>query len=248
MLIDRRLPTGAEEDIHLKDGTQVPEGGPISVRVDDSASDWEFRYIATGEELLHRILAPPDTVNGILALLVAAGDSPVVVRIEATHGDQRYPVALFLPQGITSAMEPLTGHCPFGEVTDTPSRATEPLPTETSQRMVQQLTAAVREFPESHDGQTAFTFELHYSEEPGLSYKTLRDHAFTVTGAGVTGARRLDKPSNLRWEITVTPSSDGRVTIILPVTDDCDVQEAICTEDDRPLSNRTEVTVSGPRE
>ena len=44
------------------------------------------------------------------------------------------------------------------------------------------LTASVSDEPSSHDGQTAFTFELRFSEEPKLSYKTLRDHAFTVTG------------------------------------------------------------------
>ena len=34
--------------------------------------------------------------------------------------------------------------------------------------------------------------------------------------------------------------------IILPVTEDCDAQGAICTEDGRKLSNRLELTVSGP--
>ena len=103
--------------------------------------------------------------------------------------------------------------------------------------------------PSSHDGQTGFTFELRLSEEPkgGFSYVTMRDHAFTVTGGSVTGARRLDPPGNMRWGVNVTPDSNGDVTIVLPVTEDCEAQGAICTDDGRKLSNRTELTVSGPQ-
>ena len=82
------------------------------------------------------------------------------------------------------------------------------------------LTASVSAAPESHDGH--FTFELRFSENlDGFSYKTLRDHAFTVTGGEVTKARRLAPPSNIGWEITVTPDGNGAVTIVLPVTTDC---------------------------
>ena len=108
------------------------------------------------------------------------------------------------------------------------------------------LMAAFADTPESHDGQSAFTFELRFSEHFGLSYKTLRDHAFTVTGGEVTNARRLERGSNTRWEITVRPNSDGDVTIVLPVTEDCEAQGAICTGDGRQLSSRLEFTVSGP--
>ena len=44
------------------------------------------------------------------------------------------------------------------------------------------LTASFLSKPSTHDGQTAFTFELRFSEEFGISYVTLRDHAFSVTG------------------------------------------------------------------
>ena len=82
--------------------------------------------------------------------------------------------------------------------------------------------------------------------EPDFSYKTLRDSAFTVTGGRVENARRLNKPSNIRWEITVTPDGNGEVTIILPATADCEAGGAICTEDGRMLFNRIELTVGGP--
>ena len=110
------------------------------------------------------------------------------------------------------------------------------------------LTASAHDAPAAHDGNSAFTFELRFSETPreGFSYKTLRDHAFTVTGGEVVKARRLEKGKNVRWEISVTPSGDGPVTIVLPVTTDCTAEGAICTQDRRPLSNRLEITVPRP--
>ena len=109
-----------------------------------------------------------------------------------------------------------------------------------------QLTASVHGVPASHDGSAAFTFELRFSEESPLSYRTLRDHAFTVTGGEVVKARRLEQGKNVRWETTVRPDGNGTVTIVLPVTTDCSSQGAICTEEGRPLSNRLELTVAGP--
>ena len=114
-----------------------------------------------------------------------------------------------------------------------------PTPTDAS------LTATFQDAPDSHNGTDAFKFRVVFSEAVGTSYKTLRDHSFDVTNGTVTGARRVDGRSDL-WEITVEPASDADVTIVLPATDDCDAQDAVCTNDDKPLSNRVEITVPGP--
>ena len=108
------------------------------------------------------------------------------------------------------------------------------------------LTARFENQPSSHDGENVFTFELRFSEQFHLSYKTLRDHAFTVTGGTVKKAKRMEQGSNIHWRITVRPGSNSEVSIALPVTTDCGGQGAICTEDGRELSNRNELTVSGP--
>ena len=71
------------------------------------------------------------------------------------------------------------------------------------------LTASVHNTPTSHDGQSAFTFELRFSEEFGISYRTLRDHAFTVTGGTVKKAKRMEQGSNIQWRITVRPDSNS---------------------------------------
>ena len=110
------------------------------------------------------------------------------------------------------------------------------------------FTASVHDVPDSHDGQTTFTFELQFSEAPkkGFSYKTLRDYAFTVTGGSVTRAVRMEKGNNIRWTIHVEPDSDADLTVVLPITVDCDAQGAICTGDGRMLSNSLNLTVAGP--
>ena len=106
--------------------------------------------------------------------------------------------------------------------------------------------ASVHDAPESHDGSAAFTFELRLSENiDGFSYTTLQNHALTVTGGTLPKVRRLEPGKNVRWEITVQPSSNADVTIVLPITTDCTVQGAICTSDGRKLSNRVELTISG---
>ena len=108
------------------------------------------------------------------------------------------------------------------------------------------LTASFSGVPESHNGQTVFTFELHFSEEFKLSYVILRDHAFTVTGGEITKAKRLEPGKNSKRVIHVRPDGDGAVTIVLPATTDCDDDGAICTADGRMLSNSLSFTLSGP--
>ena len=109
------------------------------------------------------------------------------------------------------------------------------------------LTATVHDAPASHNGSNSFTFELRFSENmESFSYTTLQEHAFTVTGGSVSKARRLEAGKNVRWEITVQPSSNADVTIVLPITTDCAAQGAICTSDGRKLSSRVELTISGP--
>ena len=100
--------------------------------------------------------------------------------------------------------------------------------------------------PATHDGSSEFTFEIEFSEEFGISYATLRDHAFNVTGGSVETAQRTDKPSNIPWLITVKPQGNGDVTIELPATTDCAAAGAICTGGGRKLSNSLSFTISGP--
>ena len=108
------------------------------------------------------------------------------------------------------------------------------------------MTAGVVSLPQRHDGSTSFTFDLVFSEEVAIGYRTVRDSVFEVTGGEVTYVRRYSPPSNMRWVITVAPSSDGDVVLVLPSGRSCDSNGAVCTSDGRMLSNRLELTVEGP--
>ena len=116
----------------------------------------------------------------------------------------------------------------------------------TEEDVLPALTARVEGVPRSHDGQAMFGFDLHFSEEFGLSYRTLRDAAFEVTGGTVTGARRLAQGSNAGWRIEVEPATDGTVTVVLPAGRACGESGAVCTGDGRRLETRLELRVAGP--
>ena len=114
-------------------------------------------------------------------------------------------------------------------------------------RNTEPLTASFEGVPEAHDGQSAFSVRVAFSEDIGISYQTLRDESFTTTGGAVTGARRVDGRHDL-WEITVEPSGADNVTITLPRGRDCGTTGAVCTREDTPraLTNTPSATVKGP--
>ena len=58
-------------------------------------------------------------------------------------------------------------------------------------------------------------------------------------------ARRLEKGSNIGWKITVQPNTNGDIAVSLPVRA-CDATGAICTADDRTLSEAVSAMVPGP--
>ena len=109
------------------------------------------------------------------------------------------------------------------------------------------LTAVFQDVPTEHDGESRFTFTLAFSEDVGgLSFRTLRDSAFEVTGGDVKRALRHVEGSNERWTIEVEPDSRADVVITLPETTDCEAEGAVCAPDGRMLSQAVSETVSGP--
>ncbi len=99
--------------------------------------------------------------------------------------------------------------------------------------------------PTTHDGSTEFSFNLDFSEELPLSYRTLKFHAFNVTGGEMKRAQRTDKPTNISWRITVKPDTTADITIQLPATTNCNTTGAICTPDGKKLSNTLSLTIKG---
>ena len=115
-------------------------------------------------------------------------------------------------------------------------------------RRVEPLTASFSGMPSEHDG-SSFTFELEFSENPEVGFRTLRDHAFTVDEGDVTRAQRKNPQSadkNKAWTITVEPDGNDTISITLPATTSCSSNRGICTGDERKLSHSTSATVEGP--
>ena len=110
------------------------------------------------------------------------------------------------------------------------------------------LTASFSGVPAEHDGSTPFALDLTFSEEPqGLSFKTVRDSLFTVTGGAITRAKRLEKPLNRLYRLTVAPdgNDDVRLALATPLPA-CGKTGAVCTGDGRALSGPLAATVLGP--
>ena len=122
----------------------------------------------------------------------------------------------------------------------------QPLPeaiTATVPHVTVPLTARFENVPESHDGSSAFTFELHFSEDiPDLSYRTVAGALLDVTGATVTRAERITGGSNAGWCVTATPGGSDDITIALPARA-CGETAAICVGGTRSLAENLSTVV-----
>ena len=98
-----------------------------------------------------------------------------------------------------------------------------------------------------NESDTTITCHLYFSEPLRLSYLTLLDEeTFKVSNGKVTGAKRLEPPSNQDWEITVTSGNGSETTISLPADRKCTEKGAICTSLGKQLSQSVPATVTAP--
>ena len=108
------------------------------------------------------------------------------------------------------------------------------------------LTASFEDVPSEHDGSTAFTFRLRFSEQFPLSWRRLQDPRLTVAGGTLTTVSRGTQGENREWNLAITPDGSDDVTVTLAATADCAEDKAICTGNGRPLSHSLAATVAGP--
>ena len=114
--------------------------------------------------------------------------------------------------------------------------------------------AAFQDVPESHDGSTAFTVTLDFSEPPlaSVSDATFAGSAGTpsvlqVANGRVTGARQVvPGEANTQWEITVEPTGNDAISITLPVVRNCAAANAVCAGVNRPIAETATATIEGP--
>ena len=127
----------------------------------------------------------------------------------------------------------------------------------TVMRQALPVIASVTDLPAEHGGPgMPFRFELQFSRRIAVSYKTLRDHAFSISGGRVVCAKRLDasrrwlngerRTMSDRWRISVEPDGEGPVALSLPADRPCTETGAICAADGGRVSNGLELAVPGP--
>ena len=107
------------------------------------------------------------------------------------------------------------------------------------------LTARFEALPQTHDGETAFTFQLHFSEDVDeLSFRSMREAFFDVSGGRVVRAQRLTRGENRKWLVRVNPTSTGDIVITTRAAESCDAAHAVCTADGRKYAGGDSVTVA----
>ena len=108
------------------------------------------------------------------------------------------------------------------------------------------FTASFSGVPAEHDG-TAFDIRFHLSAEPaGLSYRTVQNGLFDVTGGSIEKASRLNAGKNNGWTLRIDPSGFGDVTVRVKPTTACDTAPGVCTADGRKLAGGLQVLIAGP--
>ena len=107
------------------------------------------------------------------------------------------------------------------------------------------LTASFQGLPSQHDGETAFSFRIAFSEEIATDEEEFRDHSVEVWGGRVTRAEPVDQRRDL-WEVEVEPASDDLVMVSLRPSLSCDETGAVCTAGGRRLSVSPATMVAGP--
>ena len=107
------------------------------------------------------------------------------------------------------------------------------------------LMAAFENAPLSHDGSSAFTLRMAFSEDVEITPEDMRDHALTVLGGTVTAAEQVEGLKTL-WDLTIQPSGNGSVFILTPLNRACTEVGALCTADGGTLTVAPALQIAGP--
>ena len=107
------------------------------------------------------------------------------------------------------------------------------------------LTASFEGLPSQHDGATAFSFRIAFSDEIATDEEEFRDHSVEVWGGEVTRAEPVGQRRDL-WEVEVEPASEDSVMVSLKPAWSCAATGAVCTAGGRLLSVIPATMVPGP--
>ena len=204
----------------------------FTVKLSFSAEPRGLSYKTVRDSLLEVSCATESCGTVTKALRVTDGsDREWNVTVEPS---QAYAITLTLPPRACSETAAV---CVGGRPLAEPASATIP---------GTPLTATLTG-PAEHDGSESFEVRLTFSVEPDVSYKTVRDTMFTVTGGAISGARRVKPPHDREFDIVVKPSGDEAVSFSLasPLPA-CGETGAVCTAAGRMIEGTVSTTIPGP--
>ncbi|MDE0408896.1 MAG: fibronectin type III domain-containing protein [Alphaproteobacteria bacterium] len=205
------------------DESSVPPASAFAVSVAGSA-----RSVSS-------VLVSQDTVTLTLSSPVSADDSGLTVgytppstgKLRLSGGGAA--VAAFSDRSVGNDTPPDGG------------RQERPPPEAVEPPAAEPLTARFTDAPSEHNGTDGFALRVAFSAPVAARAK---DAGVQVSGGTLTRAVRVSKRKDL-WELRVTPSGSGAVTVTLPATADCAASGAVCTADGRRLETALTHTVQG---
>ena len=215
------------------DDLQIEGGAVMGLLSRAGGRSWDI-LVSPAEGASEVAVQVPAAAVADLAGRPNPASNRLVVRLAATDSEQ------------SSSTPGRRSEPSQAEQPDQPDKSAHPIEQVAAGQQSAALTASVSAISWSRSPGGLISFELRFSPEPQLSYVSLRDHAFSVTGGVVIRARRLTRGDNSGWQITIRPSATNRVSILLPVTVTCAAHGAICTESGSPFANQLSFSVNRP--
>ena len=110
------------------------------------------------------------------------------------------------------------------------------------------LTGTFSQLPTARHPGNGGTFEvrLSFSADPRLSYSDVRDSVVSVSGGNVVRARRVDRPSNQAWRLSVQSSVDGDLRLSVAGGLSCSEPAAVCLASGQRLAADVSAVILGP--
>ena len=107
------------------------------------------------------------------------------------------------------------------------------------------MTSSFVSLPEQHSGAGITELQIQFNRPLRTSSADMLEQVLDVTNGEVRAARRVVGTVEM-WDIEIEPLSYAEMVVVLPVPADCQAPEAVCTEDDHPLTTRLEAVIPGP--
>ena len=98
-----------------------------------------------------------------------------------------------------------------------------------------------------HDGKTDAIIEMEFDAPLGVTYATMKNHAWEVDGGWIRRVQRISGSGGAAWRFWARPHGKSQMALFFNVGTDCTTQTAICSKDPaRPIKHRYLLAIPGP--